>query len=137
MTVAREHLAGAVAGRRFYALAGRAAGVGNYSLVEAFDPRAGRWRSVPRMAKPRGGIAAATVGGHIVVVGGEEDAGTISEVELYDPAKRRWRRLPDLPTPRHGLGAVARAGRVYVLEGGDRPGFAFTNALEALLVGRR
>jgi Kelch motif len=84
------------------------------------------------MSKPRGGIAAATVRGRIVVVGGEEDAGTIREVELYDPATRRWRRLPDLPTPRHGLGAVARAGRVYVLEGGDRPGFAFTNALEAL-----
>jgi N-acetylneuraminic acid mutarotase len=136
MAIAREHLAGAVAGGRFYALAGRAAGHGNYAVVEAFDPRRGRWSRVPSMRKPRGGIAAATVGGRIVVVGGEEEAGTIAEVELLDPARRRWRRLPDLPTPRHGLGAVARGGSVYVIEGGDEPGFAFTTALEALTVGR-
>ena len=43
-------------------------------------------RACAPMRKPRGGIAAATVGGRIVVVGGEEDAGTIREVELYDPA---------------------------------------------------
>jgi hypothetical protein len=84
------------------------------------------------MRKPRGGIAAATVGGRIVVVGGEESAGTIAEVELFDPRRRRWRALPGMPTPRHGLGAVSRGSRVYVLEGGDRPGFHFTDALEVL-----
>jgi N-acetylneuraminic acid mutarotase len=140
MAVAREHLAGAVAGGRFFTLAGRAAGRGNFDVVEAFAPRRRRWTRLPSMRKPRGGIAAATVGGEargrIVVVGGEEEAGTIAEVELLDPARRRWRPLPDLPTPRHGLGAVARAGRVYVIQGGDEPGFAFTNTLEALTVGR-
>jgi N-acetylneuraminic acid mutarotase len=134
MSTAREHLAGAVAGGRFYVLAGRAAGEGNFNVVEAYDPRTRRWHAVPPMAKPRGGIAAATVNGRIVVVGGEEQAGTIREVELYNPRSRRWSRLPDLPTPRHGLGAVARDGRAYVIEGGDRPGFAFTNALEALVL---
>ena len=137
MRVAREHLAGAVAGGRFYALAGRAAGRGNFSVVEAFDPGRRRWLRVPAMRKPRGGIAAATVRGRIVVAGGEESAGTIREVELFDPRTRRWSRLADLPTPRHGLGAVARDGRVFVIEGGDQPGFAFTNALEALTISRR
>jgi N-acetylneuraminic acid mutarotase len=136
MRVPREHLAGAVAAGRFYALAGRAAGQGNFRAVEAFDPAAGRWRPVPAMRKARGGIAAATVGRSIVVVGGEEGAGTIREVEAYDPRKRAWRRLPGLRTPRHGLGAVARGRRVYAIEGGDRPGFAFTDALEVLTVGR-
>jgi hypothetical protein len=84
------------------------------------------------MGKPRGGIAAATIDGRIVVVGGEESAGTIAEVEMYDARKRSWSRLPDLPTPRHGLGAVARDGRFYAIQGGDRPGFTFTNALEVL-----
>ena len=109
MAVAREHLAGAVAGGRFYALAGRADGLDNFAVVEAFDPRSERWRRQPRMRKPRGGIGAATVGGRIVVAGGEETAGTIREVELFDPRARRWRRLDDLPTPRHGLGVVSRA----------------------------
>lgn len=84
------------------------------------------------MRKARGGIAAATISGHIVVLGGEESAGTIREVEMFDAREREWSRLPDLPTPRHGLGAVARNGHVYAIEGGDRPGFAFTNALEGL-----
>ena len=136
MALAREHLAGAVAGGRFYALAGRAAGRGNFATAEAYDPRGDRWRRVPSMHKPRGGIGAATVGGRIVVVGGEEEDGTIREVELFDPRRRRWRRLADLPTPRHGLGVVSRRGRVYAIEGGDRPGFAFTSALEVLRVGR-
>ena len=117
--------------------AGRANGLNNFAVVEAFEPRTGRWRRQPSMRKPRGGIGAATVGGRIVVAGGEETAGTIREVELFDPARRRWRRLADLRTPRHGLGAVARGGRVYAIEGGDRPGFAFTTALEALRIPRR
>jgi N-acetylneuraminic acid mutarotase len=132
MATAREHLAGAVATGRFYALAGRSAGT-NFDAVEAYDPRARRWRKVRAMRKERGGIGAATVrGGRIVVAGGEESAGTIREVELYDPGTRRWRALPDLPTPRHGLGVVSRGRRVFTIEGGDSPGFAFTNALEAL-----
>ncbi len=135
MRLAREHLAAAVAGGRFYALAGRATGAGNFNAVEAYDPRARRWRQAPAMAKARGGIAAATVGRRIIVVGGEEAAGTIAEVERYDPRTRRWRRLPDLPTPRHGLGAVARGGELFVLEGGDVPGYAFTPTLEVLAAG--
>jgi N-acetylneuraminic acid mutarotase len=132
MSVGRDHLAGATAGRRFYALAGRAPGHGNFDVVEAYDPRSGRWRGVPAMRKPRGGIGAANVRGRIVVAGGEESGGTIEEVELYDPRTRRWTRLRDLPTPRHGLGVVSRGRRVYVIEGGDEPGFAFTDAIEAL-----
>jgi hypothetical protein len=133
----REHLAGAVALGRLYVLAGRATGHGNYAEVEADDPRSRRWHPVRAMRKAGGGIGAATVsGGRIVVAGGEEDAGTIREVELYDPGTRRWSALPDLPTPRHGLGVVARGRRVFALEGGDRPGYAFTNTLEALTVAR-
>ena len=135
MATARDHLAGAVAGGRFYALAGRSAGT-NFDVVEAYDPRERRWRRVPPMRKERGGIGAATVQGRIVVAGGEESAGTIREVELYDPATRRWTALPDLPTPRHGLGVVARGRRLFTVEGGDSPGFAFTSALEALVVPR-
>ena len=52
------------------------------------------------------------------------------------PRTRRWRALPDLPTPRHGLGVVSRGLRVFTIEGGDSPGFAFTSALEALVVPR-
>jgi non-specific serine/threonine protein kinase len=132
MAVAREHLAGAVAGGAFYALAGRAAGRGNFTTVERYVPRRRGWERLPDMRKARGGIAAATVQGRIVVFGGEEAGGTIGEVELYDPRVRRWTGLPDLRTPRHGLGGVSRGRRVYAIEGGPTPGFDFSSANEAL-----
>lgn len=136
MRFAREHLAGAVTRGRFYVLAGRAAGAGNFTYAERYDPRRRRWSRLPDMAKARGGIAAASVRGRVVVFGGEEEAGTIAEVERYDPARRRWSRLPDMLTPRHGLGGVSLGRRVYAIEGGPTPGFDFSNAIEALDVGR-
>ena len=134
MAVAREHLAGAVLGGAFYALAGRTAGRGNLKVVERYVPGRRRWERVPSMRKPRGGIAAATVNGRIVVVGGEEAAGTIGEVESFEPRARRWRYEPRLPTPRHGLGAVAYGGRIFVLEGGPQPGLFYSDVAEALRV---
>jgi N-acetylneuraminic acid mutarotase len=132
LSVAREHLAGAVAGGAFYVLAGRAAGRGNFDVVERYRPAERRWESLPAMRKPRGGFGAATVAGRIVVAGGEEGAGTIREVEAFDPRRNRWTVLPDMRTPRHGLGVVSFRNRVYAIEGGPTPGFDFSRAIEAL-----
>jgi hypothetical protein len=132
MSLAREHLAGAVAGGRFYALAGRAAGQGNFAVAERYNPRRNRWEALPDMEKARGGTAAAAVRGRIVIFGGEESRGTIREVELYHPGQRRWTSLPPMRTPRHGLGGVSRGNRVYAIEGGALPGFAFSDTIEFL-----
>jgi hypothetical protein len=132
MATAREHLAGAVAGSAFYALAGRAAGRGNFTVAERYLPARDRWERLPDLRKARGGIAAASLHGKVAVFGGEESAGTIRPVELYAPGRRRWSRLPDMRTPRHGLGGVASGSRVYAIEGGVRPGFSFSDAIEAL-----
>jgi N-acetylneuraminic acid mutarotase len=135
MPTPREHLASAVLRGRLHVFAGRTGAGGNFTAHEAYNPRTRRWSTLPAMRKARGGIAAAAVdSGRAVVVGGEEAAGTIAEVELYDVARRRWTALADMRTPRHGLGAVAYRGRVFALEGGPQPGFAFSNAVEALRV---
>jgi N-acetylneuraminic acid mutarotase len=136
MSVAREHLAGTAAGGSFYVLAGRAAGQGNFTIAERYLPRERRWERLPDLRKARGGIAATSVGSRVVVFGGEELSGTIKEVEIYHPAQRRWTALPDLRTPRHGLGGVSRGRRVFAIEGGPSPGFAFSNAIEALDIAR-
>ena len=130
----REHFAAAVHRRSLYVLAGRARGRGNYRVVERYVPGKRRWLRVRKMRKARGGIAAATVAGRIVVVGGEEAAGTIAEVEAYDPRRRRWRYLKRLPTPRHGLGAIAYRGSIYVLEGGPTPRLSYSRRVEALRI---
>ena len=113
-------------------LAGRAAGQGSFQVVERYLPRQGKWERLPDMRKPRGGIAAASIGNRVVVFGGEEASGTINDVEMYLPDRNRWTALPDLRIPRHGLGGVSRGRRVYAIEGGPTPGFAFSNAMEAL-----
>jgi len=133
MSVAREHLAGAVAGGFFYTLGGRAAGHdGNYAVAERYDPERERWNRLPDMHTPRSGTEATTVAGRVVVVGGEAYDGTIEEVELYNPNRNRWKFLPDMLTSRHGLGAVSRRHRVYAIEGGPSPAFSFSNKLEYL-----
>lgn len=130
-TQPREHLAGTVSRGFLYVIAGRSNGV-NFTDAERYNPRRGRWELLPDIQRERGGIAAAAVGRRVVVFGGEETAGTIGEVEVYDPRTRRWTMLPRMLTPRHGLGGVARGRRVYAIEGGPEPGFAFSNAIEAL-----
>lgn len=133
----REHLAVTAAGGRVYALAGRTAGIDtNLDLFEVYSPETRRWRRLAPVPDPRGGTAAAAVGGMIVSAGGEEPKGTIASVYGYNLETGRWRRLPDLPTPRHGLGLAALGGSVYAIAGGTEPGLTVSGANEFLAVGR-
>ena len=129
----REHLAATALGGRVYVLGGRAAGIDtNVSTVQAWEPRASTWSTLPPLPDTRGGTGATAIAGRVVSVGGEEPAGTIAEVYAYDPRSRRWARLPDLPTPRHGLGVVTLGGRVWVIGGGPQPGLTVSAAVESL-----
>jgi N-acetylneuraminic acid mutarotase len=131
--VPREHLAVTAAGGAVYALAGRTAGFDtNLRVFQVYSPRTGRWRRLPSVPSARGGTAAASSGGLIVSVGGEEPGGTIASVYGYDVARGRWRRLPDLPTPRHGLGLAAVRGKFYAVAGGTSPGLSVSGANEIL-----
>jgi N-acetylneuraminic acid mutarotase len=127
----REHLAVVSVGGLVYALAGRSAGT-NFTTLEAYSPRRGNWRPLPRVPYPRGGTGAAVVGNRIVSIGGEEPAGTIASVYAYSVSAKRWARLPDMLTPRHGLAVAALGGRVYAIAGGPQPGLHVTSANEFL-----
>ena len=62
--------------------------------------RASAWEQHTPLPDPRSEVAAATVGGDIVVVGGFiADGNNSSRVDAYSVADDRWRRLPDLPSP--------------------------------------
>lgn len=134
--VPREHLAATAARGHVYAIAGRKAGIDtNLAVVQAFDPRTGRWRRLASVPGARGGTGAATLAGRIVSAGGEEPAGTIATVYAYDLDTRRWAPLPDLPTPRHGLGVVALGGSVWTIAGGPEPGLFVSGQVESLRLG--
>jgi N-acetylneuraminic acid mutarotase len=81
------------------------------------------------MPLPRTEVAAATVGGEIVVLGGFTiDRGASTRVDAYSPARNSWRRLPDLPVGVHHSMAVGARGRVYVLGGYDVDGTPLRSA---------
>jgi Kelch motif len=129
----REHLGAAALDGRVYVVAGRTGGLDtNQDIVEAFDPRSGRWRAIPRVPGKRGGTAAAAVGGRLVSAGGEQPGGTIRTVYAYSPSTRRWAQLPNMRTSRHGLGLVGWRGRAYALAGGPQPGLTVSGANEVL-----
>jgi N-acetylneuraminic acid mutarotase len=129
----REHLAATALGGKVYAIGGRLAGYDtNFATVEAYDPRANRWRRMPDLPSARGGTGAAAVAGRIVSVGGESPQGTERTVWALRPSAKRWVRLPDLPTPRHGLGVVSLGRRVWVVAGGPEPGLTVSGAVESL-----
>lgn len=86
--------------------------------VAAGGGDAAHWRSDPAMPEPRSEVAAAKVGGDLVVAGGfVADGHDSARVDAYSPADERWRRLPDLPVPvDHAAGASVN-GRMYVIGG--------------------
>ena len=129
----REHLGAAALGGRVYVVAGRTGGLDtNQDIVEALDPRSGRWQAIPRVPGKRGGTAATAVGGRLLSAGGEEPRGTIRTVYAYSPSTRRWTQLPGMRTSRHGLGLVGWRGRAYALAGGPQPGLTVSGANEVL-----
>jgi N-acetylneuraminic acid mutarotase len=142
MPTGRNHVGAAVFKRGILVTGGRTDAGTNLDVVERYyrgrDPGRRRWGTgMPDLGIPRSGHAAATVKARPVVFGGEqlsEGTNTISEVEVFDARKGGWVPVASMPTPRHGLGGVAFGNRAFALDGGPRPGYSFSNALEALSV---
>lgn len=135
LSQARDHLAGASAGGRVYAIAGRVGGLEtNLATVESWDPLVGGpWQAEPRLNDSRGGTSAAAADGKVCVAGGEEPAGTIASVECL--SGDRWERVTRLSVPRHGVAVAAVGGRVHVVGGGPEPGLSVSPAHESFAAG--
>jgi N-acetylneuraminic acid mutarotase len=97
---------------------------GATDAVQLFDPATGAWRLGSPMARARGGLAAATLEGRLIAVGGSDDHGTaLGDVAAYDPHLDAWAELAPLPTPRDHLAAAAVGGRLHVVGGRARGAF--------------
>jgi N-acetylneuraminic acid mutarotase len=138
MGTARNHLGAAVADGKIHAVGGRVAGDFTMTAHEVYDVAADTWNAAPELPTGRSGIAVVSHDGRVYVFGGETSGAvqkTFEEAERFNVARNEWESLPPLPTPRHGLGAAAIDNRIYVVSGGPQPGFAFSTANEALIVG--
>jgi hypothetical protein len=134
MRFARHHAGAAALDGSLYVVGGR--GRSDYSLghAERFDPRSGRWETLPELPQGSGGLAAAAAGGELIAIGGGDDPEkwVTGATWAFDPDRDRWRRLPDLLQARHGHGAAALGGRVYVFGGAPCAGVGRTASVELL-----
>lgn len=96
-------------------------------VVAALGATAGasptQWESRAPMPLPRTEVAAAAVGGEIVVVGGfTSDGGASRRADAYSPARDSWRRLPDLPVGVHHAMLVGAGGKSHLIGGYNASG---------------
>jgi N-acetylneuraminic acid mutarotase len=74
MPTARGGVAGAVFDGLFVVAGGEQLS-GTFTEVEAFDPVANHWLSLPSLPTPRHGLAAAAVGNTLYIIGGGKKPG--------------------------------------------------------------
>ena len=118
--------------QQLYMMGGRKVGAGNLALLQRFDPALSQWQQLASMPQASGGLAAAALGQHILVFGGEyfdNDGGVYAPVWQYDAAADSWQQQGSMPLPRHGLGAVTLNNKVYVLGGATKAGLNATSAV--------
>jgi len=128
----REHVGEAVVGGRLYVLGGRAPQSLAVDTAERFDPREGRWETLPPMPVPSGGLAAISLDDAVVAIsGGNDEAETVTgAVQEFDPARNEWRLLPALRVARHGHGAIVVEGEAWVFGGSKCAFFNPTEEVE-------
>ncbi|KAK1233173.1 hypothetical protein PQX77_003709 [Marasmius sp. AFHP31] len=123
----RDHVGGAVIEKTFYVVGGRIRGQDNVrGTVFAMNlaTREKKWVEKSRMPTPRGGLAAAAIGGKIFTFGGEGSTallgptGVYNNTEVYDTVRDSWEVLTPMAVPRHGTGATSVGSEIYMPGGG-------------------
>ena len=120
MSVRRFGLATAAVGSVLYAIGGMSEYGYPYSLVEAYETKAGALGAwVPRTVLPNMLAhfnGAAVINGKIYVPGGRDAMGTpAASLFVYTPGTNSWSSKKPMPKPGFGGGAVAIAGKLYVV----------------------
>ena len=137
MPTSRQMLAGASDGKLVYAVGGTN-GNSDLTTVEAYDPAANTWISLPALAQARSDLGVAIADGRLVAVGGVSAGQALKSVAVLDLTTKTWAALPDMGTARHGMAVAAVEKSVYVIGGStgidDSP---VTSSAEALKLAAR
>ena len=113
----RQMLGAASDGKQVYVLGGTN-GTSDLATVEAYDPAADTWTTLPELPGRRSDFGVADADGRLVVVGGVSGGEVLKSVVALDLATQSWNGLPDLGTARHGM-AVAGVGKTIYAIGGS------------------
>jgi len=84
------------------------------------------WKRAAPLPVPRSEVAASTLGGEIVVLGGFlADGRSSARADAYLPARDRWRRLPSLPVAVNHAMTASDGKRLYLIGGYGAPRRAY------------
>ncbi len=119
----RQLLAAASDGKLVYTVGGTT-GDSDQVNVEAYDPAAKTWTTLPALPQARSDLGVAIADGRLVAVGGVSGGEILKSVSVFDLMAKTWNALPDMATPRHGMAVAAVEKSVYAIGGstvvGDR-----------------
>lgn len=79
------------------------------------------WGEAAPLPAPRGGHAAAVLGGKVHVLGGGNSRSTIADHTAYDPTTNTWASLAPLPRAMGSPAAVVFGGKLYSVGGRSGP----------------
>jgi N-acetylneuraminic acid mutarotase len=117
----RQMLGAASDGKLVYTVGGTN-GTSDLAAVEAYDPTADTWTSLPEIPGRRSDFGVAIADGRLVAAGGVSQGEVLNSVVALDLATKSWNGLPDLGTARHGLAVAAVGKTVYAIGGSSGVG---------------
>ena len=137
MPTPRQLLSAASDGKLVYAVGGTD-GTSDLTTVEAYDPAANTWTTLPELSEARSDGGVAFADGRLVAVGGESGGQVLKSVAALDLATQTWSDLPDMDTARHGMAVAAVEKTVYAIGGANGVGDSqVTSSAEALKLAAR
>ena len=129
----RQLLAAASDGKLVYTVGGTT-GDSDQVNVEAYDPAAKTWTTLPALPQARSDLGVAIADGRLVAVGGVSGGEILKSVSVFDLMAKTWNALPDMATSRHGMAVAAVEKSVYAIGGstavGDRQVVASAEVLK-------
>jgi serine/threonine protein kinase/N-acetylneuraminic acid mutarotase len=133
----RQMLGAASDGELVYVVGGTN-GTSDLATVEAYDPAADKWASMPQLPEPRSDFGVAVTDARLVAVGGTSAGQVLKSVAALDLTSETWTNLPDMGTARHGSAVAAVGKTVYAIGGSTGVGDGqITSSSEALKLAPR
>jgi serine/threonine protein kinase/N-acetylneuraminic acid mutarotase len=121
MPTPRQMLGAASDDKVVYAVGGTD-GTAELPTVEAYDPAADSWTSLPALPEPRSDLGVAIADARLVAVGGLSAGRVLKTVSVMDLSTKTWAGLPDMSTARRGMAVAAVEKSVYAIGGATDAG---------------
>lgn len=133
----RQMLAAASDGKLVYTVGGTT-GDSDQVNVEAYDPAAKTWTTLPALPQARSDLGVTITDGRLVAVGGVSGEQVLKSVSVFDLVTKTWTDLPDMATARHGMAVAAVEKSVYAVGGSTAVGDSqVVSSAEVLKLPRR